>query len=247
MRAFLFAACVLLASCSTFMAVNPPSRIQFEAPVAPPQPQLAPWFAGVAPVYTPRSMGSTFCVGADEEYSYWMTAHHVIDDLLKHDSPAPVIEGRPAPIHAIAPEHDLAILRRELRPNEAVVIRKFSYPNVGDRVLAPSFSRFGGKEVRTFHVGWVISVDFPNYPGNGWVMTHNGGARGGNSGGPVMDTLGRVMGVSVFFADSGTGFPLNMSELCAVPGQTAEKFWNEVQAGLHNYRRPAPPLEPVTP
>jgi S1-C subfamily serine protease len=218
---------MLLSGCQAVQSLIPDIRLLI-VPPAISSLQAEQYFAAVEPIYTMGGMGSAFCIAADEEWVYWMTAYHVVDISTIQGVPSPTIGGRPALIFATSAENDLAVLRQPSDPTQSYVVLEFGSPSMGDRVIAPGYSRSLGREIRTLHIGWVISTDFPSLR-KGWTMTHNAGGRGGNSGGPIMNSAGRVIGIASFFADLGTrNNAVNPTELCAIPGTTALAFWTQV-------------------
>ena len=167
--------------------------------------------------------GTGFVVGIDEQWVYIMTARHLFKDRLPFQ-----VDGQPASIYAMALGHDLAILRVENVGRYAKVFT-FAPPSLDMEVWAVGYSLWNGEIVRLVHRGRVVSLDFPDSQGN-WMVTHNAGGRGGMSGGPLLDSEGRVLGICSFFTTMGLGgWTPNASELCAIPGMSAAAFWQKVQ------------------
>jgi S1-C subfamily serine protease len=217
------ASCAIMPKTVQIPAIPPsPPSYLFTPPPAPEAP--AHLFDGVVAVYNNNSMGSGFVVWKDTRRVWVMTALHVVDEHIGRDS-LPTINGQPATIHAIAPQHDLAIL---ILPNDEYYgkVLTFAETSIGEEVVAVGFSRWMGREVQLAHFGWVVSTSFLNWRGS-WTVTHNAGVRGGLSGGPLLNTDGEVVGVASFFADKGLRVDeANSSEVCSIPGVTAQFFLN---------------------
>ncbi len=198
---------------------TPPSFIY--APPKPPaefEARTKALFRGIVAVYTPHGMGSGFVVRQTEEAVFVMTAYHVI-----RRAATPTVNGFPASVIAVAPSHDLAILRLSQEGSFPTTLR-FAEPRAGQQVAAVGYSRWSGREIRLVHIGFIVSLDVRN-PYGYWTVMHNAGGRGGLSGGPLLDGAGDVVGVNVFFIDMAVPpHTWNATELCAMPGTSAQKF-----------------------
>ncbi len=235
----------LIASCTIMPNTVQGPRVHPRPPTylytPPPQPEIpAHLFDGVVAVYNNNgSMGSGFVVHIDANRVWIMTALHVIDSNIGRAS-LPVVNGQAATILAVAPQHDLAVIQV---PNVGTYdkVLTFAETFIGDEVRAVGFSRYRGREVQLAHYGHVIATTFMNRQGH-WTVTHNAGVRGGLSGGPLLNTDGEVVGISIFFVNKAVPQDeWNSSEVCAVPGVSAKLFLNMAlpcTAGPPNERIP---------
>lgn len=125
-----------------------------------------------------------------------VTNHHVVDDCTKIFVETPDGRQAGADLLAIIPRNDLALLKAKLEPKAAVVFRHGKPPAAGEPILVAGYptrtlpvikpqateGRYGEKTM-TFGTGMVFQMD--------------AAVRPGNSGGPVFDSQGRVIGVVV--------------------------------------------------
>jgi len=232
--AVVFCTVMLLVSCIATVTQNAP-EYKFLAPPPHSNAILAQTFSSIVIIQQDWRMGTGFVIGMDEDWVFIMTAEHVVDrgdDAL--------IDGIKATVFAVAPDHDLAILRVPNVGKYADVF-KFATPYIDTTVWALGYSGWKGDIVQLVHRGFVVSFDFKGLHG-GWTVVHNAGGRGGMSGGPLIDKYGEVVGVCSFFADMGLPRnTVNASQLAAVPGPSAKLFWGMVKRGFHLVPEPEAP------
>ncbi len=230
-----FCCVMLLVSCVATVTQQAP-RYRFIAPPPIQNALLAQTFQSIVLVQQGWGMGTGFVIGLDSDWVYFMTAEHVVEN---HDDAK--VDGIAARVFALAPDHDLAILRA---PNIGLYsdIFVFANPHIDTTVWALGYSGWRGDLVQLVHRGFIVSFDFRGLNG-GWTVLHNAGGRGGMSGGPLIDQNGEVVGVCSFFADMGLDRhnAVNASELAAVPGPSAKMFWDMVQRGFHLVPEPEVP------
>ena len=193
---------------------------------------------------TPTGTGTAFYVGNGE----WITNHHVVADVSR----VTLVNGATRLEAAVAgslPDYDLALLRarppasvptlsfvaaRPALASELMVVgfpaRVESTPSVTRGVVskhAPLSSYFPGQP------GTVVQVDAPMNPGN--------------SGGPIVDTCGAVIGVATFRHDAtatgrrieGIGF--------GVAAETVVAQRGSLRSSTHHVRGSVTPVTPATP
>ncbi len=222
MRRILILITTLIAGCATLPTHQ---IIHYQAPPPLSTTHASSWFDSVVYIDGQWNMGSGFVVGITEDHVFVMTSRHTINEVEDLH-----VDGNPASIHAIAPEHDLAILRVK-NVGRYQKVYAFSSPTLGEEIWAIGYSVWNEEMVGLVHRGRIVSLNFRDPWGN-WVVTHNAGGRGGMSGGPLLNKEGKVIGVCSFFATMGLGrWMPNASELCSVPGMSASIFWQKVQEG----------------
>jgi serine protease Do len=171
--------------------------------------EIAP---SVVTVFTPVALGTGFVIKSEEGASWVATNLHVVsrgNGWIVHDITVQQDGLKwPAALERWSEEDDLAILRIETTlPTLTLAYGGESEPQVGDWVLA-----YGSPEglQGTATVG-IISALRP-----GWIQT-DAQINHGNSGGPLVDRSGKVLGItSVGFVGggSGLGFAIDARKLC---------------------------------
>ena len=142
-------------------------------------------FAATWKVETIRARGSAFHIGDGR----FVTAHHVIDDV------PPVVVLRhgdrvvPAAVLGADPEYDVALLEafdpRAVRDVPGVAFRDPTPDEVGEPVYLVGYPAAGALTAATGVITRVWEDE---------ILT-NSSVRGGNSGGPMFDACGNVIGV----------------------------------------------------
>ncbi|KKL96784.1 hypothetical protein LCGC14_1841030 [marine sediment metagenome] len=136
---------------------------------------------GVYVVRTTSEYGSGFGSGFSVSDTLIVTAHHVIRDVETI-----LVDGEVAEVIAFDRKTDVAVLRVPSHPRPHL---EFADPAIGDKARAVGYAGYHGKP-------WVMIV-----PGQvaGFVdgyVTFAGGVGSGMSGGPLLDTEGRVIGLA---------------------------------------------------
>ena len=142
-------------------------------------------FAATWKVETIRARGSAFHIGGGR----FVTAHHVIDDVppvlvLRHGDRAV-----PAAVLGSDPEHDVALLEvfdpLDVLDVPSVAFRNPTPSDVGEPVYLVGYPLAGALTAATGVITRVWEDE---------ILT-NSSVRGGNSGGPMFDACGNVIGV----------------------------------------------------
>ncbi len=174
--------------------------------------------SGVAPsvvtLFTATGLGTGFVIKSDDATSWIVTNFHVISDarggIERSITVAQNGSKWPATLERWSEESDLAILRIDAPlPGLALAYGAGQEPQVGDPVMA-----YGSPEglQGTATVG-IISALRP-----GWIQT-DAQVNHGNSGGPLVDRFGRVLGItSLGFVSggSGLGFAIDARKVCTL-------------------------------
>jgi hypothetical protein len=203
-------------------------------------PVLAPLglgFETVAPraaALWPFNDGTGFFVAADGTF---VSAHHVIGDCRRPAIQTP--KGLlPAKLVATSASLDIAIARTETRPARFASFPDRFYTVVDSRLAVTRFAGCGGPDSRD-----IVEADLlpeTRHWSSAMALEADRPIVGGNSGSPVIDAQGRVVGMLVAKATdySRTGF--------AVDGATLTGFL--VSAGVDIAREPPGlPLSPGLP
>jgi S1-C subfamily serine protease len=150
--------------------------------------------------------GSGIAIGPD----VFVTNHHVTEGAKELQ--VTTWDGRSleVAVSAVSVSNDLSVVRVEGRlPAVAEVVA--AVPEAGARVTAVGYP--GGGEI-TFSAGRVVDlVDGEAFGERGRVIRATSTVRPGNSGGPLLDGEGRVVGV-VYAYERATGYAL------AIPAAT---------------------------
>ena len=176
-----------------------PERIAFPSPASPQagscDADLNRMFAATWKVETTRARGSAFHIGGGR----FVTAHHVIDDVppfltltYGDRSVAAVVLGSDA-------EHDVALLEAfdplEVLDVPSVAFRSPTPADVGEPVYLVGYPSAGALTAATGVITRVWEDE---------ILT-NSSSRGGNSGGPMFDGCGDVLGV-IWAGSSASNF-----------------------------------------
>ena len=224
--AIVFLTVMALFGCVTTPTYTVP-EYEFLAPPPANNTGINQAFESIVVINQGWGQGTGFVIAIHEEWTYVMTANHVVKKTDVAN-----VNGVRADVYARAPGHDLAIMRLPTEGRYGFSF-EFASPVIDASVWALGYSSWGNRVVRLVHQGWVVSTDFVGIRG-GWVVVHNAGGRGGMSGGPLVNKAGEVVGICSFFADLGTRpNSINASELAAVPGLSAKRFWFLVKKGQH--------------
>lgn len=209
--------------------------------VAAHQPQVTPQPAPQAsPPATPpppqSSSGTGFFVA---EKGVLVTNHHVIDSCSAID----VVGYGPARLITSDEDVDLAVLQlRTAKPHPVAEIRAEA-AQLGESVVALGFP-LADILNSSLNMGTGIVSSETGFFGDETRFTTNVGIQPGNSGGPILDEYGRVLGVAVS--------KINDEALLAAMGTTAPNVGfaikGEVVADyLSLFRLPEPSAEPEKP
>jgi hypothetical protein len=128
----------------------------------------------------------------------------------------------------ISPEYDLALLKveslhapalilAEPLPEKGITVTAIGYPSIADFALR-SESAFGESTVTQGVVGRIVRASWEGKESPQFILQHSAAVNSGNSGGPLMDSCGRVIGVNTRKAqgliegDASQGMTLNQSD-----------------------------------
>ena len=179
-----------------------------------------PFFGFDVPDETRRALGSGFVI---DKAGYVVTNFHVIEDADSIEVSFSNSDSMKARIVGRDPSTDIALLKveansRALRP---LVLGNSSALRVGDDVLA--IGNPLGYE-RSATRGIVSAVQRPLRAPSGFTIDHviqtDAALNRGNSGGPLMNSRGQVIGVNSAIETSGDGSQGNIGIGFAVPINT---------------------------
>jgi serine protease Do len=159
-------------------------------------------------VQTDRGLGTGFVAWMDEQSTYVLTAHHVVEGTL---SGTVSLErkggGWQGEIAALDKRNDLALIRMNARPKGIEPLWQSPYrrpPRPGDELVLIG-SPFGlGGSVTKGIVSRVTKRD---------IQT-DAAANPGNSGGPAIDSRGRVVGILVAGGGQNVNFAVPVARVC---------------------------------
>jgi serine protease Do len=195
------------------------------------------------------SSGTGFMATAD---GYVLTNHHVINGNGKLEARLPGVEN-PVPVEVVARDEgrDLALLKIEAPPG----VRLNAVPLAADRaaqrgeqvaVLGYPLGDYvgGGLKLTTGVVSAMPEA------GNGFMLMLDAKVNPGNSGGPVCDAYGRVVGIVTAKSLRGSIFssvefdsPIVESYGMAIPVKDVESF---LKTNLPAYQAPKTPRQKMT-
>lgn len=223
------------------------------------------------------SVGTGFVVGQEDEY-YVVTNHHVIEDTLTKDDLGIRVyynTGKFATgeIYYDAPERDLCILKLNRSIPDAVIlplqteafdsgiaVYALGYPGAAD-MLSGDWQNYeqaddvvATKESMTITDGIISALressSVGDYSRKVMVVQTNTAINGGNSGGPLLDKDGNVVGVNTFgIVDvdvSGMNGCVHVSELISVLRSAKIDYYTALDAEEAREAANAPPEEPKT-
>ena len=142
------------------------------------------------------SSGSGFAVSSD---GYVITNHHVIDGCQKvvvH------IKGKELPVTVVTydPQNDLALLKRDFRPSTVFPLSN-NRPELLQDIYVAGFP-FGDKFSTSVKVTKGIISSLTGLGNNFSNIQIDAALQSGNSGGPILDDFGNVIGVAVSKLDA---------------------------------------------
>jgi S1-C subfamily serine protease len=175
--------------------------------------------AGIAPlaervlksvftVEAERSFGTGFVAWMDEQSTYVLTAHHVVEGMfgsgvtLKRKG-----GGWQGELSAVDPANDLALIRMNGRPRGIQPLwqeAKTAPPRVGDQLLLIG-SPFGLEGTVTSGVVSRVTKR---------EIQTDAAANPGNSGGPALDKSGRIVGILVAGGAQNVNFAVPIARVC---------------------------------
>lgn len=169
---------------------------EFLAPqrISPPAPAVK------APFQSDRiiaaASGSGFAVSAD---GYLVTNHHVIEGCQKVVAH---IDGTEMPVNVVTfdPQNDLALLKGDFRPSTVFPLTN-SRPELLQDVYVAGFP-FGNQISTSVKVTKGIISSLTGIGNNFSNIQIDAALQSGNSGGPILDELGNVVGVAVAKLDA---------------------------------------------
>jgi hypothetical protein len=127
-----------------------------------------------------------------------------------------------------SPEYDLALLNvqglnaptlvlAEPLPEKGITVTAIGYPSIADYALR-SESAFGESTVTQGVVGRIVRASWEGKDSPQFILQHSAAVNSGNSGGPLMDSCGRVIGVNTkkvqgfIEGDASQGMTVNQSD-----------------------------------
>ena len=187
-------------------------------------------------VQTTYGLGTAFYIGNGE----WITNHHVVDDV----SSATLANGATlvtATVVGSLPDYDLALLRA--RPPSSVPTLAFagSRPALASNLMVVGFPVWVSSTPSLTR--GVVSKHAPfssHYPGRGGVVVQvDAAVNPGNSGGPIVDDCGAVIGVATFGYDATpSGRPVEGINF-GVAAETVTAQLSDLRSSTHYATRPA--------
>lgn len=169
-------------------------------------------------------MGTGFVFGSGRQVA---TAFHVVDDARRVYVWPSGGERLRATVVAVDREHDLAILEVSedlaVAPLEPVV--QDEAPVVGDPVVAighPFGSDADGDEEMEGMLNWSLTRGVVSALGEELIQT-DAAVNPGNSGGPLLDRHGRVVGVVTRRSGDGIGLAVRVHRLVALVEEVGEQ------------------------
>lgn len=172
-------------------------------------PLAARVMKSVFTVETDYGLGTGFVAWREDEASYLITAHHVVESVL---SGSVTITRKKASwrgeIVALDPKNDLALIRINGRPANAKPLwqnpNAARRPDPGDQLLlvGSPFGLYG-----TVTTGIISRVGKK-------VIQTDAAANPGNSGGPALDKQGHVVGVLVAGGAQNVNFAIRIDRAC---------------------------------
>lgn len=145
------------------------------------------------PVVPGRRLGGTGTGFFITREGHVLTNHHVVDDCPTLTVTPAGREETVATLLGADPSRDLAVLRTEVRTTTPALFRAGAAPRPGEPVAVIGYPLHGRVVIKPQLVhGRVAERDMAGRPG---VFTLRVDVRRGNSGGPVLDAGGRVLGV----------------------------------------------------
>ncbi|MBV1858863.1 MAG: serine protease [Nannocystaceae bacterium] len=194
--------------------------------------------AAVAVVQTPSGRGLGFVV---DPRGYLVTNRHVVEDASHIESVSFPAHDPPRTYHSVEviytdPERDLALIRvhtddilprlplaarkpvpigRYLNPGDPVVLVEYEHPTEEERVPDPSTAHFISHNAAVTTLGAVNLAAGP-----GQFLGIDADVKRGQSGGPVLDRHGRVVGVITWtWRDRVGGFAIPVADVLEMLGE----------------------------
>ena len=176
--------------------------------------------AGIAPlaarvlksvftVRTPYGLGTGFVGWRTDSDSYVITAYHVVKDLTGSNVTLSRKGGWwGGELTAIDPKHDLALIRVDGKPAGAAPLWQkpdTAPPQTGDELLLVG-SPYGLEGTVTTGIVSRVTTKY--------IQT-DAAANPGNSGGPLIDKQGRMVGVIVRGGAENLNFAVPIKQVCA--------------------------------
>jgi S1-C subfamily serine protease len=171
-------------------------------------PLAARVLRSVFTVETDRGLGSGFVAWRDSDASYLVTANHVVEGQLGDVSISRKGGSWSGEVSAVDPKHDLAVIRINAKPAGAAPLwqrPRVRLPQTGDELLlvGSPYGLYG--TVTTGIVSRVTSR----------AIQTDAAANPGNSGGPVLDKQGHIVGVLVAGGGENINFAIPIGRVCA--------------------------------
>ncbi|MYB41848.1 MAG: trypsin-like peptidase domain-containing protein [Chloroflexi bacterium] len=195
-------------------------------------------------VQTATSNGTAFYIGNGE----WITNHHVVDTVSR----AALVHGSTqltATVAGSLPNYDLALL--SARPPTSVSALTFvgARPSLGSDLRVVGFPAWVERTPAVFR--GVVSKHAPfstHYPGRaGTVVQTDAAVNFGNSGGPIVDNCGAIIGVATFGYDTTrTGRPVE-GIYFGVAAETVVAQLSSLRSSTHHARSPITATAPTAP
>ncbi len=179
--------------------------------------------------------GSGFVIDVQ---GYILTNYHVVEDARQIEVTFIDETTWPAKLIGVDPRNDLAVLQVEALPEQLTPVEFGSSARlqVGQRAVAIGnpFGQFGG----TLTTGVISALDRSLTSPDGHQITGiiqtDAAINSGNSGGPLLDSAGRVIGINTaIFSPSGTNAGVGF----AVPVDTIQRILPDLLT-LGRYRHP---------
>ena len=168
--------------------------------------------SGVVTVITKKAFGSGFVVRQKENQTLIITNSHVVGKSSEVMVLFPDGNKKKADVVLNSREKDMALLKLEAKEGKLFILKQ-KKPDIGSDVIAIGAPR---QLPTSFTKGIVSAVRL-----NGRLIQHDAAINQGNSGGPLIETTGCVVGMNTFGIADSEGLGL------AIASDNIQEFINK--------------------